>query len=205
MGRGERARTGTLGDACCPSRHQRDNALFLSQNWHDGTLINCLLDASVAFEPVEIVPMTGKPGFLAKHAGQGLGWLCHDEATKTLIMVNHHVSVGRQALLLGFSKKAKNKQAVGHFGEGMKVGALALLRRGLQVTIASTNERWSFEVRHDENFGVGVLGVLSSPRPASDALHHRPTTSAAPPNSSAPPTTLPAPTAIADNISLGSD
>ncbi|RMX55759.1 hypothetical protein pdam_00015518, partial [Pocillopora damicornis] len=66
----------------------------------------------------------------------------------------------RKVLLLGFSKKASNKEVIGQFGEGLKVGALALVREGRVVTMKTGKERWRFGLSHDETFDEEVLTVF---------------------------------------------
>ena len=50
-------------------------------------------------------------------------------------------------------------EVIGQFGEGLKVGALALVRDGRIVTMETGNEHWRFELIQDEDFGVKVLSV----------------------------------------------
>lgn len=142
----------------------------LVQNWHDGHLETGPPNADVDY--AELPPSElgeGQVGFVATvaHAGTPLGWLLHDSASNRLVMVNRGITISRQALLLGFSKKAKHRQAVGQFGEGMKVGALALLRNGCAVSMDTGAERWSFELVHDEKYDMQVLGVHALPRAAA--------------------------------------
>ena len=50
------------------------------------------------------------------------------------------------------------------FGEGMKVGALALLRIGVAIDMFTSEERWSFQIAEDPAFGEKVLSVFTSPQ-----------------------------------------
>ena len=62
----------------------------------------------------------------------------------------------------GYSSKIKDRKhedVIGQFGEGLKVGALALVRDGRIVTMETRNEHWRFELNLDPNFGVKVLTV----------------------------------------------
>ena len=54
-------------------------------------------------------------------------------------------------LLLG-GQKADNPELIGHFGEGMKLAALALLRLNKTILIGNGDEQWSFIKRQDPYF-----------------------------------------------------
>lgn len=79
-------------------------------------------------------------------------------------MVNHGVRLHRRVLLLGSSRKANTHEAVGQFGEGMKVGTLALLREGRRVTTHTRDEHWEWCRQHDPAFGERVLTINVSSR-----------------------------------------
>jgi len=138
----------------------------LVQNWHDGHLETAPANADVAYADhggaLHVATVAHGEGSIPP-----LGWLAHDPATNRLVMANRGIEISRQALLLGFSKKAKHRQAVGHFGEGMKVGALALLRHGCAVSMDTGSERWNFELVHDKTYDMQVLGVHAVPRAAA--------------------------------------
>lgn len=102
----------------------------------------------------------------AADARAQLGLISYDAARQRLVMVNRGVELTRKVLLLGYSSKATHANVIGCFGEGMKVGALALLRDGLRMTMYTRTDVWAFEVAHDESFGEKVLTVLVSPRAA---------------------------------------
>ncbi|KAL6040713.1 RING finger protein B, partial [Balamuthia mandrillaris] len=67
-------------------------------------------------------------------------------------MVNKGVRLARNVLLLGYSKKARHKDVIGQFGEGMKIGVLALLREGRAVSVLTAEEEWRFCFARDEVF-----------------------------------------------------
>jgi len=69
-------------------------------------------------------------------------------------------SITTDSLLLGESKKGTD--ARGRFGEGYKVGALALLRSGKRVTLRTGVERWKFGFQNSKAFGAKVLCVTTS-------------------------------------------
>lgn len=93
-----------------------------------------------------------------------LGRIVHSPARERLTLVNHDTELMRKVLLLGFSKKASNKEVIGQFGEGLKVGALALVREGRVVSMETGRDRWKFGLSHDEAFDEEVLTVFVDDR-----------------------------------------
>ena len=89
-----------------------------------------------------------------------LGRIDYNPTRQKLTLINHDTELMRKVLLLGFSKKASNKEVIGQFGEGLKVGALALVREGRVVTMKTGKERWRFGLSHDETFDEEVLTVF---------------------------------------------
>lgn len=59
----------------------------------------------------------------------------------------------REALLFGVTSKADRSDQRGQFGEGMKVGTLALVRAGRSVTIRTQSETWSASLSPAPDFG----------------------------------------------------
>ncbi|KAI8506320.1 hypothetical protein Bbelb_157470 [Branchiostoma belcheri] len=91
-----------------------------------------------------------------------LGWLHYSKVDNRLTLINRNIGLHKKCLMLGYSKKPRCRDVIGQFGEGMKIGALALLRRGRLVTIETSEDRWKFELQEDENFGEEVLTVVVS-------------------------------------------
>lgn len=89
-----------------------------------------------------------------------LGRIVYSAARERLTLINHDTALMRKVLLLGFSKKASNKEVIGQFGEGLKVGALALVREGRVVSMETSRDRWKFGLSHDEAFDEEVLTVF---------------------------------------------
>jgi hypothetical protein len=94
----------------------------------------------------------------------------YDAVRKRLVLTNRSVGLQRRVLLLGASHKADSIHAIGQFGEGMKVGALALLREGRSVEMLTSDERWRWTRRMDDAFGVRVLTVEVSERATAATL-----------------------------------
>ena len=89
--------------------------------------------------------------------------ISYDPTHQRLTLVNRSVGLQRRVLLLGASRKADSVHVIGQFGEGMKVGALALLREGRSVEMLTGDERWRWTRRMDDAFGVRVgFGVCVS-------------------------------------------
>jgi hypothetical protein len=71
-----------------------------------------------------------------------------------VIMVNHGARpLNRDALLFGVTSKANREDQRGQFGEGMKVGTLALVRAGRAVTIRTQTETWTASLSPSKEFG----------------------------------------------------
>jgi len=78
-----------------------------------------------------------------------LGEIHYDPENKELIVWNlGHLETAD--LLLGGNKI--EEQLIGRFGEGMKLSALALLRKDRTFTICNGDEQWSFSLNLDEYF-----------------------------------------------------
>ena len=102
-----------------------------------------------------------------------LGSILHHAPSRTLTFHNNAVSLSRAILLLGHtSKRGGSGEAagmVGSFGEGMKVGMLALLRDGCRCWMGTRNEVWQFGFYHDSKYGETLLGVWTNDGEAQQA------------------------------------
>lgn len=75
-------------------------------------------------------------------------------ARGTVRLVNHGAKpLTREALLFGVTSKANREDQRGQFGEGMKVGCLALVRAGRSVTIRTQTETWVASLQPSPEFG----------------------------------------------------
>ena len=70
---------------------------------------------------------------------------------------NDNVTLPRESLLLGFSTKRDRDDLIGAFGEGYKIGVLALLRCGHAVKIRSGDEVWVPSIQKSEKYSADVL------------------------------------------------
>ena len=83
----------------------------------------------------------------------------------TLNIANFGVRLDRSVWLLGTTSKA-DSDARGHFGEGLKLGALALVRAGRKLRIVNDDEDWLCALEDSKAFpGQQVLTVTTRKRP----------------------------------------
>jgi hypothetical protein len=75
----------------------------------------------------------------------------------TLVIENDGCVLPHEALLLGHSSKRGRDDMIGHFGEGLKLGVLALVRAGVQVKIRSGSEVWTPSIEAHPAFEAKVL------------------------------------------------
>lgn len=80
-----------------------------------------------------------------------------------LAITNLGVRLDRNVWLLGQTSKEGGDYR-GHFGEGLKLGALALARAGRQVRIVNDNEIWTVSLQPSDTFGLPVLTVHTRQR-----------------------------------------
>lgn len=86
--------------------------------------------------------------------------LDHGEPTysdDTVTLANPGATLSRSTLLLGTSSKRDDDSKRGQFGEGMKLGTLALVRAGCSVVIEAGGERWTATIEPSPDFGANVL------------------------------------------------
>lgn len=83
--------------------------------------------------------------------------IAYDRDTQTLRVSNQGAKLPRKSLLLGFTTKRDDKQAIGQFGEGYKLGCLAVVRAGHVVWIKNGTEMWQPRIRHSDVFDQNVL------------------------------------------------
>lgn len=92
--------------------------------------------------------------------------------TGRLLLINHGAKeMSREALLFGVTSKAHREDQRGQFGEGMKVGTLALVRAGKSVTIRTQTEVWKASLTPSSEYGGRkVLTFTTSPRTHSQSV-----------------------------------
>jgi len=81
----------------------------------------------------------------------------HRADTNTLVIENDGTILPHEALLLGFTSKAGRSDQIGKFGEGLKLGILALVRKGAKIKIRSGSEVWVPRIVRSDKFNADVL------------------------------------------------
>ena len=83
----------------------------------------------------------------------------YNEKSQKIIISNEGAVLNKSTLLLGETTKAGNEKMIGEFGEGYKLGTLALLRQGKTISIKNSKcqERWVPSIRAHEKLGKDVL------------------------------------------------
>lgn len=80
-----------------------------------------------------------------------------DWRNNTLRIENDGATLPHEALLLGHTTKVGREELIGRFGEGLKLGILALVRSGVSVKIRSGSEVWVPTIQKSEKFNADVL------------------------------------------------
>ena len=75
----------------------------------------------------------------------------------TLRIENADVTLPRESLLLGYTSKGDRADLAGFWGEGYKIGTLALVRAGHPVKIRSGSEVWTPSIERSERYAADVL------------------------------------------------
>lgn len=88
-----------------------------------------------------------------------------------LVIENSGTTLPHSALLLGFTTKVGRSDTIGKFGEGLKLGVLALVRAGHSVRIRSGSEVWVPSIEFSNVFQADVLTFdISTGRKATDRV-----------------------------------
>ena len=77
--------------------------------------------------------------------------------TGVLVIENDGTTLPHEALLFGHTSKEGRGDLIGKFGEGLKLGVLALVRAGHSVKIRSGSEVWTPAIERSEKFNADVL------------------------------------------------
>jgi len=84
--------------------------------------------------------------------------------TDTLRITSKGVKLDANVWLLGQTTKAGGNYR-GHFGEGLKLGVMALVRAGHEVKIVNDDESWTPKIEGSETFnGADVLAIYTRSR-----------------------------------------
>lgn len=85
------------------------------------------------------------------------------EARPVLSIINTGACLDRATLLLGVSSKQDSNHR-GQYGEGLKIGTLALVRAGRKVTVVNDYETWTASLEESRDFGRPVLTITTRQR-----------------------------------------
>lgn len=92
----------------------------------------------------------------------------------TLCLSNTGARMPREALLMGHTTKRGNNELIGKFGEGLKLGVLALVRAGHTVVIDNGDETWKPVLRSSKVFDSPVLAFsITRKRTPGDGVRVR--------------------------------
>eukprot|EP01113_Clastostelium_recurvatum_P005596 TRINITY_DN124_c1_g1_i5.p1 TRINITY_DN124_c1_g1~~TRINITY_DN124_c1_g1_i5.p1 ORF type:complete len:1182 (-),score=354.74 TRINITY_DN124_c1_g1_i5:261-3785(-) len=152
-----------------PKWKSRQGVREVMQNWYDGMvekahIINkdkpnsADMMSMAASLTVSVQKEAGEDGhviisYLGTYQNDLLGKVEYSSRDATLSLSNQQVSLARRILLLGSSDKTDKDYLVGQFGEGLKLGILALTREGKKVTMDTAGERWLFKLDYNIDFG----------------------------------------------------
>lgn len=78
-------------------------------------------------------------------------------SNNTLRIENEGAELSREALLFGTTSKTDRADMIGKFGEGLKLGILALVRAGHGVRIRTGSEVWTAYIARSERYDADVL------------------------------------------------
>jgi len=76
---------------------------------------------------------------------------------RQLLIYNVGAKLNRDVLLLGSTSKANDANQIGKFGEGFKIGSLALVRNNKPVVIYNSKEKWECLIQQSKEFDSDVL------------------------------------------------
>jgi hypothetical protein len=65
------------------------------------------------------------------------------------LLFKNRGTISRSCLALGKSNKRNDPNAAGHFGEGMKLAALSLIRENKKICIKTAGETWRFSITYE--------------------------------------------------------
>lgn len=104
-----------------------------------------------AYEGIRELVQNGRDSDVEGHA------LTVDWYKNTLRIENEGAVLPTKALLLGHTTKEGRSDQIGKFGEGLKLGVLALVRAGHPVKIRNGSEVWVPSLERSETFDEDVL------------------------------------------------
>lgn len=86
----------------------------------------------------------------------------YDRKTETLTITNHQGHLTRKCFVLGGTDK-NGKETIGQFGEGLKIGAMVLLRDGKQIIGDSGDFNFTFSMDHSKKWDSDIVSIKLNP------------------------------------------
>ena len=102
-----------------------------------------------------------------------LSQIHYDPGKRLLEITSIGASLPLETLLIGYTTKRGDVEAVGQFGEGFKLGCMSLLKAGLYVEILNQDQLWRPAIRESVNFPgqeVLVFDIFSEDDDCSELL-----------------------------------
>lgn len=113
-----------------------------------------------AYEGIREILQNGKDAEADGHALKVEHLAKYYDLENVLVVENTGASLPREALLFGHSTKVGNAKYIGQFGEGLKLGALCLVRGGHTVKVRTGSEVWTFSLEESKTYaGQRVVHV----------------------------------------------
>jgi hypothetical protein len=81
------------------------------------------------------------------------------ENGQTLVLNSEFSVLTPQCLLLGYTSKAQDEDAIGSFGEGFKLALLVLVRENYKIEIYNGDVIWSPYFKHSKIFNADILAI----------------------------------------------
>jgi len=105
-----------------------------------------------AYEGIRELVQNAKDAEVEHSAPMTVDWY-----NDTLRIENEGTTLPTKALLLGHTTKLGNSELIGKFGEGLKLGILALVRAGHDVKVRNGDEVWIPSIQRSDVFDDDVL------------------------------------------------
>ena len=90
--------------------------------------------------------------FIHKDTNETFGQILYNEVNNTLSIWNNGKLETGDLLLGGIKDQLNSEEIIGRFGEGMKLAALAFVRKNKRFSIITDGKLWSFSQKTDNNF-----------------------------------------------------
>lgn len=90
---------------------------------------------------------------------------------RMLVVSSDGARLKKGNLLLGSTSKCNDRNQRGQYGEGFKIGSLALIREGKTIVICSGTERWEALIKYSKQFDSDVLCFKIIKAPVSSKLY----------------------------------